>query len=338
LSLWFGIHYSRKFVRLQALWTSFSLEEYNKNTECMWPRMSVSVVMPAKNAAAHIAEAIESVLRQGPLVGELIIIDDGSVDGTPSIVRAFKDERIELMVADSRGVSAARNAGARAASGDWLMFLDADDRLRPNAIAELLKGAAAAPVARVIYGDYDRIDEIGRPIGSRGHLTGRRKPSGRILEKLVAGNFIVNGGIMIIRSAAFAAAGGFDESLKYCEDWHCWCRLAAIEGFHYVPHILLDYRVHDASTMSATIRTPDDFMPAVQRVFSDRAILEKLAKRTVPKLREAAEVHVASYAAAQAVRSGSYRKALEYGLRAIRRSPLAAPWVTLQIGSAFLGI
>jgi glycosyltransferase involved in cell wall biosynthesis len=300
--------------------------------------VSVSVVMPAKNAAAHIGEAIESVIGQGAEVGELIIVDDGSTDDTPAIVRAFKDERIRLIKSERTGVSAARNTGAQAATGAWLMFLDSDDRLREEAIARLLKGATSVPVAAVIYADYDRIDDRGRPIGRRGLLKARKKPSGRVLEQLVAGNFIVNGGIMIIRSAAFAAAGGFDESLRYCEDWYCWCRLAAIEGFHYIPEILLDYRVHDANTMNAATRSPQDFFPAVERIFDDRAILAKLPKRMVPTLREAAEVHLITYAATQAVRYGDYGKALDYGLMAVRRSPMAAPRVSLRVISAFLGI
>jgi glycosyltransferase involved in cell wall biosynthesis len=300
--------------------------------------VSVSVVMPAKNAAAHLGEAIESVIGQGAEVGELIIVDDGSTDDTSAIVRAFKDERIRLIKSERIGVSAARNTGAQAATGAWLMFLDSDDRLREGAIAALLKGAASVPVAAIIYADYDRIDDRGRPIGRRGLLRVRKKPSGRVLEQLVAGNFIVNGGIMIIRSAAFAAAGGFDESLRYCEDWYCWCRLAAIEGFHYIPEILLDYRVHDANTMNAMTRSPQDFFPAVERIFNDRAILAKLPKRMVPTLREAAEVHLITYAATQAVRSGDYGKALDYGLMAVRRSPMAAPRVSLRVISAFLGI
>jgi len=209
--------------------------------------MSVTVVMAARNAASHVGEAIASVLAQGADVEALVIVDDGSSDGTYAIVRSFADSRIRLVANDGSGVSAARNTGARAAPGEWLMFLDADDRLRPGAIAALLKAAMSAPQAVVVYGDYDRIDGDGRPIGRRSLLRGRSKPSGRVLARLAAGNFIVNGGVMIIRSAAFAAAGGFDEALKYCEDWHCWCRLAALGEFRFLPDRLLDYRVHAAA-------------------------------------------------------------------------------------------
>jgi glycosyltransferase involved in cell wall biosynthesis len=311
----------------------------HQKTSGFWElRVSVSVVMPVKNGARHIHEAIESALSQGPDVAELIVVDDRSTDSTPEIVRAFQDPRIRMLTNDGSGVSAARNAGARSASGKWLLFLDADDRLRSGAVQELLKAALSSPLAVVAYGDYDRIDEEGRSIGRRALLGGRTKPSGQLLQRLAAGNFIVNGGVMIIRSATFAAAGGFDETLRYCEDWHCWCRLAALGSFCFTPRLLLDYRVHKSNTMNAALRSPRDYLPAVRRVFSDPAILAKLPGRLVPALERAAEVHLITYAAAQAVRFRGYRQAAMYALMAARRYPLATPRVTLRVGLAFLGI
>jgi len=300
--------------------------------------MSVSVVMPAKNAAPYIREAIESVFAQASGVRELIIVDDGSTDDTVSLVRALGDSRIRLLANDASGVSAARNLGARTATGHWLMFLDADDRLRPSAVATLIAAAKAAPRAIVVYGDYDRIDGEGRPIGRRSLLKRRRKPSGQVLERLAAGNFIVNGGVMIVRREAFAAAGGFDESLKYCEDWHCWCRLAAVGEFQFIPALLLDYRVHATNTMSAELRSPGDFFPAVERVFGDRLILGKLPAEVTPGLRKAAEVHLLTYAAAQAIRFRRYREAFCYLGMVGRRSLLSTPRAVMSLSLAYVGI
>jgi glycosyltransferase involved in cell wall biosynthesis len=299
--------------------------------------MSVSVIIPAKNAASYIREAVESVLTQGG-VSELIVVDDGSTDETVSLVRALGDGRIRLLTNDSTGVSAARNLGARTATGHWLMFLDADDRLRPGAISTLLTAAEAAQKAVVVYGDYDRIDSEGRSIGRRGLLKRRSKPSGPVLDRLAAGNFIVNGGVMIIRTQAFAAAGGFDETLKYCEDWHCWCRLAAVGEFQFIPAILLEYRVHATNTMSAELRSPKDFFPAVERVFGDKLILGKLPAESIPRLRRAAEVHLLTYAAAQAIRFGRYRQAFSYVRMVGRRSLLSTPRTVMSLSLAYVGI
>jgi hypothetical protein len=218
------------------------------------------------------------------------------------------------------------------------MFLDADDRLRPGAAATLMAAAKAAPQAILLYGDYDRIDHDGRTIGRRSLLKHRNKPQGQVLERLAAGNFIVNGGIMIVRADAFLAAGGFDEKLRYCEDWHCWCRLAAVGEFAFVPALLLDYRLHASNTMNAALRSPRDFLPAVAAIFSDKLILGRLPPGSRPRLQRAAEVHLLTYAAAQAVRFRRYREALSY-LRLIgARSLSATPRAVIRLSFAYLGI
>ncbi|MGY8668083.1 glycosyltransferase [Bradyrhizobium sp. UFLA05-109] len=298
----------------------------------------VSVIIPAKNAAAYIGEAIGSALAQSKSVGEVIVIDDGSSDDTVAIVRSIRDSRLHPIANELPGVSAARNLGARTARGDWLLFLDADDRLRAGAVATLVAAAMAAPAAVLVYGDYDLIDSDGRPIGRRGLLQGRSKPSGDVLARLARGNFIVNGGITLVRTDAFRTAGGFDERLSLCEDWHCWCRLAAIGDFQFVPALLLDYRLHTANTMNAAARSPGDFFPAVERVFADQLILSKLAPESRPGLRQAAEIHLITYAATQAVRFRRYGDALNYMRMVGQRSLTALPRSLAKLVLARLGI
>nr|WP_136624035.1 glycosyltransferase [Bradyrhizobium centrolobii] len=298
---------------------------------------SVSVVIPAKNAAAYIGEAIESALMQDG-VANVIVVDDGSTDDTAAIVRAIRDQRLRLVTNAATGVSAARNFGARVASGSWLLFLDADDRLRRGAVPALLAAAKTAPHAVLVYGDYNLIDSEGRSIGRRDLLKGRRKPSGDVLARLASGNFIVNGGIMLVRAEAFRAIGGFDLSLRYCEDWHCWCRLAAIGEFHFVPKLLLDYRLHTANTMNAAMRSPGDFFPAVARVFEDGLILARLPAGAVPRLRQAAEIHLVTYSATQAIRFGRYPEALGYLGMVGRRSLKSVPRSAVKLALAYIGI
>ena len=298
---------------------------------------SVSVVIPAKNVAAYVGETLASALAQGE-VTEVIVVDDGSTDNTIAIVRAIRDPRLRLTTNDSAGVSAARNLGARHASGEWLLFLDADDRLRPGAVAALLAAARGAPRAVLVYGDYNTIDSEGRQVGRRDLLKGRRKPSGDVLTRLAASNFIVNGGIALARAEAFRAIGGFDTSLRYCEDWHCWCRLAAIGEFEFAPKLLLDYRLHTANTMNAAVRTPQDFFPAIARVFDDGLILARLPEGTAARLRQAAEIHLVTYSAMQAVRFGRYRQAFTYLGMIGRRSLNSLPRSALRVALACFGI
>lgn len=298
---------------------------------------SVSVVIPAKNVAAYVGETLASALAQGE-VSEVIVVDDGSTDNTTAIIRAIRDPRLRLMTNDSAGVSAARNLGARHATGEWLLFLDADDRLRPGAVAALLAAARGAPRAVLVYGDYNTIDSEGRQIGRRGLLKGRRKPSGDVLARLARGNFIVNGGVALARAEAFRAIGGFDTALRYCEDWHCWCRLAAIGEFEFAPELLLDYRLHTANTMNAAVRTPQDFFPAIARVFDDGLIMARLPEGITAGLRLAAELHLITYSAMQAVRVGRYRDAFGYLGMVGRRSLKALPRAAARTALARFGI
>jgi len=265
-------------------------------------------------------------------------VDDGSTDDTAAIVRGFRDPRLRLMTGDAAGVSAARNLGARHAGGDWLLFLDADDRLRPGAVAALLAAARGAPRVVLVYGDYNTIDSEGGQIGRRNLLKARRKPSGDVLARLAAGNFIVNGGIALTRAEAFRAIGGFDVALRYCEDWHCWCRLAAIGEFEFAPTLLLDYRLHTANTMNAALRTPQDFFPAVARIFDDGLILARLPEGTAAGLRRAAEIHLVTYSAMQAVRFGRYREAFAYLGTIGRRSLKSLPRSAIRVALTYFGI
>jgi glycosyltransferase involved in cell wall biosynthesis len=300
--------------------------------------MSVSVIIAVKNGAPFIAEAVASALSQAQVVG-VVVVDDGSVDATADVVAAIRDPRVTLISGASSGVSAARNLGlaevANRADVSWVMFLDADDRLRPGAIGKLLATAVEPCVA--VYGDYERMNEQGRALGRRGWLRGRAKPSGDILTELLSGNFIVNGGVMLMRRDAFATLGGFDETLRYCEDWHAFCRLAALGCILYVNDIVLDYRVHAKSAM---MRASDGFahyQRALERVFNDPLIVERVPANQAARLASNAEAHLRTYLACQAVRSHAYWRALPQTAGAIRSAPRRAPKTMMHILGAAAG-
>jgi hypothetical protein len=159
-----------------------------------------------------------------------------------------------------------------------------------------------------------------------------------VLARLTSGNFIVNGGIALTRAEAFRAVGGFDVGLRYCEDWHCWCRLAAIGEFAFAPQLLLDYRLHTANTMNAALRTPQDFFPAIARIFDDGLILSRLPESSAAGLRQAAEIHLVTYSAMQAVRFGRYREAFSYLGMIGRQSPKSLPRAAVRVALTCFGI
>lgn len=301
--------------------------------------MRVSVVMPVRNGAEFIAEAIDSALNQ-PEVDRLVVVDDGSVDDTASIVLAIADPRVHLMRGPGIGVSSARNRGfaelaKSAQAGDFVMFLDADDRLRDGAIGRLI--ATATPECVAVYGDYERIDARGKIVGRRSWLRGRRKPTGDILRALLGGNFIVNGGVILMRISAFKLIGGFDESLRYSEDWFAMCQLAARGPIAYLDSIVLDYRVHAGS---ATMRRAVNFelyRGAFLRVFSDPDILGRLEPGEVRGLQAKAEAHLRMFLACQAVRSHAYSRVLPEATRALLSAPRRAPRNVMRIVAAAVG-
>lgn len=301
--------------------------------------MSVSIVIPVKDGERFIAEAVKSALQQGPAVGEVIVVDDGSRDRTAEIVAGFDDARVTMTGGPHKGVSFARNHGARQARGHWVVFLDADDRLCPQAVNRLLAAAGVHKGAVAAYGDYDRINEKGRVVGKRRLLARRKKPEGDILKLLLKGNFIVNGGVMLIDRRIFVRFGGFDENLRYCEDWHAWCRLAAEGPIAYLggPRVL-DYRVHDTSTMMAGTRSYRDDVPALERIYKEPRIVRRFSSATLSALKKQAHSHLRIYGLTQAIRAHRYGEAIRLAACTVRERPIAAPRMSLHAVAALCGI
>lgn len=300
--------------------------------------MTVSVVISVRNGEPFIAETIESLLAQGPCVGEIIVANDGSTDGTAEVVRSFGDERVKLVEAQRRGLPAGRNAGAEVATGEWLFFIDADDICQPGALDGLLAAAETMPEAGVVYGDYDRIRSDGSRLGRRRHFMGwRRKPSGDVLERIVANNFMVIG-IQIVKRSIYERLGGFDETLKVSDDWQFWCKAAAITQFLFVPALyVMSYRVHDTSIMHTKPLPFEAFVPGLDSVFSDERVRARLGPR-LPALRQRAEASKMGYISTIAVRLGAYGTAVRMLVRAIGRAPATAPKRLFHFAGAFVGL
>jgi glycosyltransferase involved in cell wall biosynthesis len=307
--------------------------------------MWVNVVIPVKNGARFIGDAVASVLGQ-PDVKRVIVVDDGSTDESAEIAARINDPRVTLIRSPGRGVSAARNLGFAEAERlssaleneqGWIMFLDADDRLVPGATRKLLDGVRTDCVA--VYGDYERIDASGRRIGRRSVLRRRGKPSGEILRNLLAGNFIVNGGVMLIRRAQFRRSGGFDETLRYCEDWHLFCRLAGLGPIVWRPRTtILEYRVHDSSAMMSGRVNFGHYRAAVERVFTDPIIIGKVSGVDATRLRRKAEAHLRTYLACQAIRARAYGRAIKETAGVIALLPSQAPKTLTHALGALAGL
>jgi glycosyltransferase involved in cell wall biosynthesis len=223
------------------------------------PMPTFSIVIPAYQAAGFIAEAVESVLAQTLPAHEVIVCDDGSTDDLASALAPFR-EHITLLRRPHRGVSAARNAALRLASGDFVVMLDADDVCEPERLRALAELAAARPDLDILGTDL-RLERAGAPEGRFYEFTDFPVEHQRlgILETC----FVA---CPALRRARVLEIGAFDESLELGEDWDLFMRLI-LDGSAagIVDQPLLRYRLHDRS---ATANRP-------RALWARVAVLEK---------------------------------------------------------------
>ena len=225
---------------------------------------TVSVVLPVRNGGATIGEAVASVLGQTHANLELIVIDDGSTDGTPVVLAAIADSRLRTYSTAGRGPAASRNFGIERAAADVIAFIDADDVWLPGKLEAQLAALERSAGAAVVYCWTDYIDGAGRYVCPDGRPTVEHDA----YAQLLAHNFIDSGSNIVVRKEALLAAGGFDESLPVVEDWDLYIRLAATCRFACVPAVLVKYRQSSASLTTRILLMEASFWRVVDRAFA----------------------------------------------------------------------
>jgi len=183
----------------------------------------VSVVVITYNAADYVGRAVESVLQQTWKNLELIVVDDGSTDGTPRVIERFKDDRLKYLRQENQGPNAARNQGIRHSRGEFVAFLDSDDWWLPDKLCRQVAVAGQNPNAGLIY-------SFAVGVNASGDETARMDAvvTGRVLERLLLGQCIAgSASSVMVRSKTIDTVGMFDESLHYAEDWEYWIRIAS---------------------------------------------------------------------------------------------------------------
>lgn len=203
----------------------------------------ISVIIPAYNCQATIAETLHSVFRQTYSDIEIIVVNDGSNDRTLDILKDCQDARLHVVSQANAGVSASRNHGMKIAKGDFVAFLDSDDLWFPEKLSEQMTALQNSPESAVAYSWTDYIDQAGAFL-RKGYYCNF---SGNVYHRLLLGSFLESGSNPLIRSSALKTVGGFDESLRTCEDWDLWIRLALEYEFIVVPQVHVQYRVTPSS-------------------------------------------------------------------------------------------
>ncbi len=180
-----------------------------------------SVIIPTFNRAVFLREAIDSVLAQTEKDFELIVVDDGSTDGTRELVAEYGD-RLRYFFQPNAGASAARNLGIRHATGRFIAFLDSDDLWLPKKLARQVQWMAAHPNLLLCY-----TDEIWIRRGVRVNQKMIHAKAGGWIYPLCLPRCIISPSSVFMRRELFDAAGLFDEQLTVCEDYDLWLRVAS---------------------------------------------------------------------------------------------------------------
>ena len=200
---------------------------------------TVSVITPTYNRARFLPAAVASVLSQTFGDFELIIVDDGSEDNTPDVLKPFfADRRVRYVYQENQGQSHARNLALKQATGDFIAFLDSDDVWARDKLEKQLAVFRANSEVDIVHGDEATINEQGSVVS----LQNMRRYSGRITRYLLADNS-VSITTALVRRRCFDEMGGFDTSVGVADDYELWLRFSARYCYQYEPGIVASYRV-----------------------------------------------------------------------------------------------
>lgn len=203
-----------------------------------------SIYIPAFNTARYIRECVESALAQTYEDFEVVVVDDGSTDGTRDVLESYRrDPRVRLITRANGGIGAASNSALRACRGEYVVQLDSDDVLRPNALATVAAHLAQHSEIECLYTRYSLIDQNGNDLGA-GWSPNRFDR----YENLV-GMSVPH--MRVFRRALYHRAGGFDEGIVNAVDYDFYLKLSEAAHIHFLDADLYLYRLHGTQTSSA---------------------------------------------------------------------------------------
>jgi glycosyltransferase involved in cell wall biosynthesis len=201
----------------------------------------VSVVIPCYAQAQFLGEAIQSVLAQAHPAYEIIVIDDGSPDNVREVVERYPGVR--CFAQENRGLSQARNRGLAECSGDFVVCLDADDRLLPNALEAGVQALAARPECAFVWGYRRLIDARGNPLPTEIKTFEGKARYDLLLRENIVGPPVV----VMFRRCVLAELGGFSAEQHHSEDYELYLRVAQRYDTWCHQELIAEYRLHDAN-------------------------------------------------------------------------------------------
>jgi|GEM_PF-1503008 len=204
----------------------------------------ISIVIPVWNGERYLRQTLDSILAQDLTDFELLVIDDGSADGTAGILREYsRDPRLRVHTQENQGLVRTRNIGLSMASCELLAFIDADDLAVPARMSLQSAYLNAHPDVAAVGSHILYIDPDGRPLRTLRYPTGPAKVAAALQDH----NALAQPAIMIRRSAALAV-GGYRNAFRYgAEDYDLWLRMSERHAVDNLPQVLTHYRIHGAS-------------------------------------------------------------------------------------------
>lgn len=210
-------------------------------------RALVSIIIPNRDYGRYLREAVDSALGQTYEPVEVIVVDDGSTDESRSVIRSYGG-KVQAVLQANLGAPGARNAGISRAAGEFLVFLDADDSLLPDAVESLLQGFRDFPDSGIVFGDT----LTGRPGEPASAFPA---DAGRIFSR---DEFLFRNPILMptamVRRRVIEKTGGFNASFLQADDFDLWIRGAAVFPVRHVERAVARVRRHEGSLSSDRVR------------------------------------------------------------------------------------
>jgi glycosyltransferase involved in cell wall biosynthesis len=279
--------------------------------------------MPVLNGERYIAQAIGSISTQTYRDFELIVVDDGSTDGTAACVGTFRDKLPLLHYVkhpQNQGIARSVNDGLRHSAGELIAFLDHDDLWLPDFLETQVKYLDSHPDVAMVHSDYQYIDGGGHLVcESVARWDGRERPSGHIFPQLFRHSFIC-GNSVLIRKPCLDRFGGFDERFHF-GDYYLWMRMARQYKIDYVPRPLTQYRQHTSQStrnLPPTKVAENLMLQATRTILEEHPEIRKELGEVTVRRRFASQYFDLAYSAFVAEAYGSARA---YLVKAIRLWP-----------------
>jgi hypothetical protein len=264
---------------------------------------SISVIIPCYNHAKFLREAIDSVLAQDVSAHEIIVVDDGSTDNTREVACSY--DSVRYIYQQNKGPAGARNRGIRVSTGEYLVFLDADDRLLPSHFATCLAAFEADPELRLVWGDFRWFGEEGT------WHTHRCTPRPDYYGAMLRFGMMGPPATAMVKRTVFPKLGGFRDDYQACEDLEMWLRIARLYPVICHHGLIAEYRRHPGQLHQQW----DALLVGGLKVLRDQLAVIKGQSVYEEACREGIEHHLAAcgeplfWQTARAARAGNWKQA-----------------------------